>query len=198
MTVNIIGCGETGAKWDGTGDSIGVNDCLKFGHPVDYLMVLDNPERFTPERREIILNSAPEHFVSNQWGWMKHFSKREMPKQKMQYQELHITNGPSFISHRFSRWKGTFKPDRVWYSNTSTFPAITLAVLLGYKKIVLWGVDFVTHRKWNHVDEAGKEEIERYKQLCMQLNDYGVGVYLGAEGSALSFLEVYNPYGDVW
>jgi hypothetical protein len=65
-SVSILGCGESGQYWDGIGDSIGVNDCWKFGHPTDYLMVLDPPGRFTEDRRKIIRESKPLHFITDQ------------------------------------------------------------------------------------------------------------------------------------
>jgi hypothetical protein len=174
--INVIACGESGAQWDGKGDSIGVNDCWKWGRPTDYLMVLDNPERFSDPRKQIILNSKPHHFITGQYGWWKHFSKSDMPKQKLAYQEVHCTNGPQVISYRFSRWTGTLKNDRIHYSSTSPMCAITLAYLLGYKEIILWGVDFNTHKKWNYHTTQGREEIAIYRDLFRQLKEMGVNV----------------------
>jgi hypothetical protein len=54
--------------------------------------------------------------------------------------------------------------------------AITLAYLLGYKEIILWGVDFNTHKKWNYHTTQGREEIAIYRDLFRQLKEMGVNV----------------------
>lgn len=194
--VNILGCGESGQYWDGTGESIGVNDCWKFGHPTDYLLVLDPPGRFAPDRRKIISNSKPHHFITDSKAWLKQFhsSEKEVDRIKSNpdYKEIYCTNGPSLIKYRFSTWKGTLRPNQVSYWHTSPFPAISLAYLLGYTEIVLWGVDFVTHKAWNPSKKAELAfELQGYKELVKALNEVGVSVYLGHTGSMLSeFLEV--------
>lgn len=190
MTCNIIGCGETAKYWDGSGDSIGVNDCWKWGHRTDYLMVLDNPERFIPDRAETIRNSNPHHFITYSYGWLKQFYNGNVPRENLNFKELWCTNGTELIHYRFSQWKGHLTKDRIWYANTSPFPAISLAYLLGYTEIVLWGVDFINHAKWRIGFNRMDFEADNYKQLYTQLLENGVSVYLGHEGS---MLETFIP-----
>lgn len=187
--VHILGCGESGQYWDGTGDSIGVNDCWKFGRPTDYLMVLDPPGRFTPDRRKIIQNSKPKHFITDSKAWLRLFydtNKVDRIKPHPDYKELYCTNG-GLIHYRFSTWKGKIMPNQIQYWHTSPFPAISLAYLLGYKEIVLWGVDFKTHKSWNPQRKNELAfELQGYKELVRALNEVGVKVWLGAEGSMLN------------
>lgn len=199
--VNIIGCGDTGSKWGGDGESIGVNDSWKFGSPTDYLMVIDPPGRFTPDRRKIIQNSKPKHFIADSKAWLRQFydpAKVDKIKPHPDYKQLHCTNGQGLINYRFSTWKGRIMPNQIQYWHTSPFAAISLAYLLGYKEIVLWGVDFVTHKSWNpqRANEL-KFELQGYKELVRALDEVGVKVWLGAEGSMLGeFLMVKSnvPY----
>lgn len=197
---NVIACGESGQYWDGTGDSIGVNDSWKWGHPTDYLMVIDPPGRFTPDRRKIIQNSKPKHFITDSKSWLRLFhdpEKVDRIKPHPDYKELYCTNGPQLMKYRFSKWRGRLMNDQISYSHTSPFPAMSLAYLLGYKEIVLWGVDFVTHKAWNpQKPEQLNTQLSEYKELVRALDEVGVKVYLGHTGSMLSFLEVKECFAQ--
>ena len=84
--------------------------------------------------------------------------------------------------------------DQISYSHTSPFPAMSLAYLLGYKEIVLWGVDFVTHKAWNpQKPEQLNTQLSEYKELVRALDELGVKVWLGHTGSMLGeFLPLYH------
>ena len=179
QSVTIIACGESGSQWDGTGDSIGGNDCFKFGHNVDYLMVIDAPKRFTPERQDTILSSTPRHFLSTQKGWLRQFHDPQVIdnlEHSLKYDELYCTNGPELIRYRFSRWPGRVHKDRIQYSKTSPFAAISLAYNLGYKEITLYGADFKTHKTWNPTNDIMKEELKYYRAMIAELHILGVYV----------------------
>lgn len=185
-SIAILGCGESGQYWDGHGESIGVNDCWKFGHPTDYLMVINPANSFTPQRRKIIEKSTPHHFVTDSQTFLRqHYDKADRIKPNMSFKELYCTNGSELIKYRFSKWTGTLQKDRIQYSNTSPFAAISLAYLLGYKEIILWGVDFKTHRTWKADNPHMFEELDNYKALIKQLWEVDVSVYLGHEDSLL-------------
>lgn len=193
-SISVVACGESGQHWDGTGESIGVNDCWKFGRPTDYLLVIDPPGRFTPDRRKIIQNSKPKHFITDSKAWLRLFydsAKVDKIKPHPNYKELYCTNG-SHIKYRFSTWKGRLEQNQVQYWHTSPFPAISLAYLLGYKEIILWGVDFKTHKSWNPSKKAELAfELQGYKELVKALDEVGVKVYIGHHNSMLNeFLEV--------
>lgn len=186
-SVSILGCGESGQYWDGLGESIGVNDCWKFGHPTDYLMVINPSNSFIPERRKIIEKSRPHHFITDSKTFLRQwYAKADQVKPNMNFKELWCTNGGQLIKYRFSKWTGTLHKDRIQYSNTSPFAAVSLAYLLGYNEIILWGVDFKTHRTWKADNPHMFEELDNYKALFKQLEDVGVSVKLGYGDSLLS------------
>ena len=185
-TCHILGCGESGQYWDGQGESIGVNDCWKFGHPTDYLLVINAPGQFTADRRKIITESTPHHFITDSRAFLiNRYPHAEQIKSRMDYKELFCTNGNQIIKYRFSKWKGKLEKF-VQYSNTSPFAAISLAYILGYKEITLWGVDFITHRTWKAENPHMFEELDNYKALFKQLDEVGVKVYLGHHESLLN------------
>ncbi len=196
----VIGCGESGQKWDGQGDSIGVNDCWKFGRPTDYLMVINPANSFTPERRKTIEKSTPHHFITDSQTFLRQrYAKADQIRSNMAYKELYCTNGSEVIKYRFSKWTGTLHKDRIQYSNTSPFAAISLAYLLGYNEIILWGVDFKTHRTWKAENPHMMEELDNYKALFQQLINVGVRCYVGQSGGMLdkilcSYENMDKPY----
>jgi len=183
--VSVLACGESGQYWDGTGESIGVNDCWKY-HPTDYLLVINPPNSFTPERRKIITESTPHHFITDSRSFLiGRVPHAEQIKSRMDYKELFCTNGNQIIKYRFSKWKGKLEKF-VQYSNTSPFAAISLAYVLGYNEITLWGVDFITHRTWKAENPHMMEELENYKAFFQALGEVGVKVKLGHNESLLN------------
>lgn len=177
MICNIIACGESGAQWDGRGDSIGVNDCFKFGKSVDYLMILDPINRFKPERMTTIKATNPKHFLTLEKRWLIEMWKGDLDLiSYSKNKQLFCTNGPEIIDFRFSRWKGKLSKDRIYYSRTSPFAALSLAYILNYKEINLYGADFQTHQTWNPNNPMMREELLNYRELIDQLIDNGIKV----------------------
>jgi hypothetical protein len=173
MLCNIIGCGQTASHWDGSGLSIGVNDAWKFGKPTNYLLLANRPLSFSSDRLQTIINSKPEKFYCDKKDWEEWF--------------------PDWIKIRLKPWYGSYFKENFYYSNTSPFIAITLAANIGATKIILWGVDFQDHHKFNGGNPETKREIERYQELITELRAQGIETYLGAPGSALeSFLPIYQ------
>lgn len=166
--VTILGCGETGALWDGKGPCIGVNDCEKFGKRVDYLLLLNARGKFSPQRLRVIEATRPKICFShlNRWGEV-------------------FTN---FRHIQITKWTGTeIKPKTVYHSNTSPFAAISLAYVLGYEGAVLYGVDFKTHHRFSPGKPDYAFEMIRTEAFCHMLDEKcGFKVYLGAEGSNLN------------
>lgn len=175
MLINVIGCGESASKWDGSGDSIGVNDAFKWGKKLQRLVLLNTINEFSNEqdRLETIRNTNA-NFVYTCWReWQRELSN-------IVYFNYHV-------------WQGRLLPKgtkQFQTSQTSPFCAISIAYNLGYDEIVLWGVDFKTHPIWNQTHHNFAYEIKNYQQLCEQLKIRGVMVY----SSELSILKlpVYN------
>lgn len=155
MRCSIIGCGETGALWNGEGFSIGVNDCLKFGKPVNALVCV-NIFSAEPHRAEIVNKTKTTHgfySTTRHWEHRKDFIKLEM-----------------------RQWGRRFSIENIYYSHTSPFIAISLAAKLGYTEIVVYGMDLTNHKyvKGRTLDS----EIKNTLELVKELEKCGIKVYL--------------------
>lgn len=178
MICNIIGCGESASKWDGNGDSIGVNDSFKFGHRIQNLVLLNEPSEFEPDRLETILKTNPDRLFTCYRSWAK-----------PQYQFKSVTH------FNYNVWQGQLaSKGKYQTSRTSPFGAISVAYNLGYDEIILWGVDFRTHKVWHNGNHNFAKEIKNYKQLAAELKKKDVIVY-SSEPSILK-LPVY-PHNKI-
>jgi hypothetical protein len=169
-TVHIIGCGDSAKHWSGQGPSIGVNDAGKWGYKLDSLVVCNRPQQFSKERLETIINTKVENFYSWRSVWMDWF--------------------PQWTKINLVPWYGSINPKQVYSSNTSPFIAISLAYMLGYDEIVLWGVDMSNHKVFHSHNPETQREADTYMQLINEMK--GVDVYLGANGS------VFDNYIRLW
>jgi len=179
-TYSIIGCGSTAKDWIPRGHSIGVNDAWKFGHPTDYLVVVNSPFKFHPrldnkytDRLKVITDSKPKRFFCHNNNWKKWFPEAEL---------LGLRN---FV--------GTYKKGRIYSSKTSPFVAITLAVREGATEIILWGIDMTNHHTYSPGKRSFSIEFDYYKMLFEQLENCGVKVWIGNENTVLKqILPVYE------
>lgn len=172
MTAHIIGCGQTATNWDGSGYSIGVNDCWKYGIITDRLIVV-NGFRKHPDRLKVILNSTPKDgLYSMIWGFVHH------PNYK------HIGS--------MQRWKEkNFKSGILYYSSSSPFIALSMAHNMGFKDIVLHGCDMVDHPTLKN--NTLKRELRQFETFSKALLKEGTNVYLGTSFGALKdILPVWN------
>jgi hypothetical protein len=128
---HILGCGDTGQYFDNFGFCIGVNDSGKFGKKINTLLFLNRPSHFTEDRLKIIRSTSVDMVVT--------------------YGNLAIMWKPYFDNiytlPELRRWTGTYDPKIIYHTNNSPFTAMAYAAYLGFKEIVLWGVDFKDH-KW--------------------------------------------------
>lgn len=163
--MNIIALGPTGANWDGSGGSIGVNDCEKFGHKVASLVVVNSD--FELPRLQIIKNTiAPAGFYSQLTYWFNQPNYKPLPPMK-----------------RFTGRENKQEAGWVYSSRTSPFIAISLAAYLGHNEIVLYGVDFEAHPIVN--GDRLAREVDAYKKLIDFLHIRGVNVFLSTDYGAL-------------
>lgn len=167
MTIAIVASGESAKDWWKTPHdlSIGVNDCLKHGHDVDQLVIVNFPRKFTPDRMKSILKSKAKVWTHTS-AWRAHFPKAEII--------------------RLSPFAGYVRKGHIYCSKTSPIVAISLAVIAGAKDIILWGCDYKSHANYRQGTKAGNHEISVYQKLFEGLNKIGVNVWLGAQGSALN------------
>jgi hypothetical protein len=175
MTINIIGCGKTAQHWNGMGNSIGVNDCFRYGFHPDYLIILNTPNQFTPDRMEFIKKTSPKQIFSNSpSAWSSHLKCDVEPFNSAQWAN----------SNKIKK--------QLFHSKTSPFAAISLAHTWGFKDIILWGVDFVDHKTYKPGEGSFLNEYVSYKTFTEALKNDGVNVYLGHVGSSLDFLPIYK------
>jgi hypothetical protein len=182
MKVSIVGCGDSAKEWfKVTCDmSIGVNDCVKFGHEVDNLVVVNTPAKFQPSyknghvnRLKTIIESKPKRFFCHNSGWKPYFPNYEL-----------VGMRPFVLN---------YKRNRIYSSKTSPFVAICLAVSLGGTELIIWGVDMVNHHRWSVGKKDFGLELSHYQILFEELEKNGIKVWLGNEASTLNkFLPIYK------
>jgi hypothetical protein len=165
MIAHVIGCGSTALNWNGEGFSIGCNDCWRFGHPTNHLLLINSPSVFAPDRLKIIQDSCPDVF----WSHVKSWEKR--PDYKF--------IGPMVAFHK------RFTPGHIYFSNSSPFTAVTLAYKLGYRQFILWGVDFMNHKSINQENGTLHKALSDFHFLQEGLLKNGASMHLGSKGSAL-------------
>lgn len=175
MTYHILGCGKTTAKYDGHGISIGVNDCFRYGHKPNMLVICNHKTKFPADRLKMILDTRPVTLYTNCNSWDKDFRHNVMVKLRS--------------------WDGILRhePDRLQCAQTSPFIAMSLAYNLGATKLVLWGVDFIDHSTFSKGNSQTPMELRMYRGFIEELRRNGIKTYLGAPGSLLEeFLTVHN------
>lgn len=179
MLVNIVALGDSASKWDGSGDSIGVNDAAKWCHPIQRLVLLNNPNEFEPDRLNIIEHSKAEMVYTCYREWQR-------PVHQMS----------NIVYFNYNVWQGRLLGKGMGFqtSKTSPFAAISIAYNLGYDEIVVWGVDFKTHKIWHSGNHNFNQEVKNYQQIAEQLKARGVMVY-SSEPSILK-LPVYQKQLD--
>lgn len=180
-TVSIIGCGDSAKEWFKTPCdlSIGVNDCLKWGYEVDYLMCLNAPWKFQArkengyqDRLTIIKKSRPQKFITCLEEWRKYWFEVEMIDPRLFGKRL--VNG------------------QLYHAKTSPFCAMSYAFNLGAKDIILWGVDFINHGTMKPGKRETEFEIEEYARFADMIGKHGTKVWIGNSETAL------NKYFEVW
>lgn len=177
MTIHIIGLGETAKHWDGSGPSIGCNDAAMWGHELNYLVLLNTPNQFAPERMEYIKNTKAKVYADHPNQWNKYFDN------------VHEFNS--------RQWSPSNKLEKIsknylYHSKTSPFAAISLAYSWGFTNIILWGVDFKDHKIYKPGNDSFLNEFTAYKTFWQALQKAGVNLYLGHEGSNLNFLPIWQ------
>ena len=171
----IVGCGMSALSLRGTNlrgiKTIGVNDAGGV-IDLDYLLIVDYVSQFTPERTKVISETKCGMFISVNSDWDDTFKNVEKSK---------ITLGNLTLDHIDKH----MYPDRIDYSNTSTYMAVITAYKMGATKIGIIGLDFTPNHynsndgvhklvsKYNQLDPIRNS----YKLLCEKLQQLGVEVY---------------------
>lgn len=175
-TIHVLGTGPSLKHYKPDGNhAIGVNDIWKY-HKPEYVVCVDLPKRFTPERLKIIVECKPFVFFTC-------YPKDWEPFRKVQGLKL---------SHARGSVDTLDDINQICFSNNSAFVATVKAYHLGAKRIILHGVDFTGHKDLSE-PIVQKRAIDDFVKLFFKLNQYGVKLMVGSKDSLLSTkMPVYN------
>ena len=168
MNIDVLGLGESLKEFKPSENiTIGVNDISKY-YPVDFLVCVDKPDRFSKDRLKTILDSNVKKFYThlNEWSRLKI---------KTQIIKLNGIRGSL---------KG-IEGDSVCYSNNSTFVAVVIAYKIGATQINIYGADFNTHP--NFKDTLLETALDDFEKLFDYLKSKGVEINI-SKGSKLNEL----------
>lgn len=180
MTAAVIGCGAS-AKWwwkqvkeDGAG-SYGVNDAGKHGMGFHNLIVVNGPHKFGPDRMQYI-TACQKHqnfFTNLPLAWSKNGIKHPIPIQISQ-----------FYGKRLQK-------DRIVFSKTSPFVAMSMAYNDGFDDIRLFGIDFNDHKTFRAGERYGDHEIEQYAKFAELAAKEGVKIRVTKESALSKFIDTF-------
>lgn len=166
-TCFILGCGDTGMFMpDKQAYVIGVNDAGKFNKSIDELLFINRPRHFNEPALYIpdvsrldVIKRTPFHKLMT------------LETLEREWRELF---GDQVHTFTVTRWAKTLQLGQVYHTDNSPFTAMTYAVTLGYKNVVLWGVDFNNHRYLKAVNSSPP-----FSQYAMAVSKMGVTIYKG-------------------
>jgi hypothetical protein len=169
MIVSVVGCGESAKEWFKTpyDKSVGVNDCMKFGMDTDYLLCVNEPAKFAPNKKNSYrdrldtIKGSNAQFVTSlcpEWKKLK----------------------PNLQCIRIQRFRDKYAKGLFYFTRSSTFIAIQYAHSLGATEIILWGVDFTSHPDFQP-GRATDFELEQYAALIKLIQADGTKVTINSE-----------------
>lgn len=162
MICHVLGLGESIKDFkEYEGYRIGVNDIYR--HTYCDRVVVVNDFKKLPERKDYIDACRP---LDGLWSHLKIW-------------QFH----PEYSKLSFQPWNGVFKEKTVFSGKSSPFIALTMAYSMGFKEIVLWGVDMVTHDRIK--DKTKIVELNNFTTFISEIEKRGVKVFKGSEYSAL-------------
>jgi len=173
MICTVVACGDSAKGWIPRGTTIGSNDVLKWGTPVDYLILCNSPLKFKPERLSIIKKTKAKVLVTSVNHWKPIFPSCERIQKMTSFNKMIV--------------KGF-----VQTSVTSPIMCLGLALRFGATEVIIYGVDFKNHSSYSQGTKRGDQEIEKYKRYFKEMNRLGVKVWRGADGS------VFDNYLPLW
>lgn len=176
MKVHVLGLGQSLIYYEPDGNiSVGVNDIYKY-HKADYIVCVDLPKVFSPERLDTIIWSTPKKFLSLFPEWEQYFGAS--------FQLIEKCSGVGKFD--------AFESPCYTCSNNSAFVAVVHAYKLGAKEIILHGVDFKNHKALSR-ERSFLKAMSHFHEMFFYLKQKGVNLYVGNSYSALSsIIPVYR------
>lgn len=144
--------------------TIGVNDIYKSVH-TDYVVCLDYPKKFSPERLKIIMDCWPKGFYSQlpNYSGLPNFVKIEL-------QKTYPDKGCDL------------KIDPLPKSFCSPFVAVAIAVkYLKATEVHIYGVDFIDHPKLKNLEVLKKMKVHFFN-LKVSLQQRGCTMEFHGDG----------------
>lgn len=167
---HILGLGPTLKTYlenEPEGTTWGVNDIGK-KYPVDYLVIVDKPPRFPPDRMMWIKLAKPVKLWTpwDDWAWHKSFH------------QFHLARYAGYLP-------SLDNPEEVCFSICSPYVATVLAHQDGAEEITLHGVDIADH--WELGDPSKTARVLRdFEVLRKELNKRDKVLQVSSKLSALS------------
>lgn len=172
MIWTVVASGDSAKGWIPRGTTIGVNDCLKWGRDTDILILVNAPGKFK-ERLNIIKQSKARVLTNSLNMWRPYFKDC----QKIE---------------RLISFNGKILKNFVYMSQTSPIIAISYAIKQGATEIVMYGVDFLNHRRWAKGTKNGDRECKVYERFFKECERLNIKIYLGSTGTA------FDNYLPLW
>lgn len=164
-TCHVLGLGPTLNDYKEADETtIGVNDIWRFRHS-DYVVCVDPPNRWEPERKLGILMAKPRAFFTQYPSWKPLVHN---------YFPITLAKGCGFTSELDS--------ERICKSTNSAYVAAVIAYKLGAKKIILWGVDLNGHQNLGRQNMLNIS-IKHFINLRNELKARGVELKVGSKNS---------------
>ena|SRR3990172_2979872 len=166
----VLGLGESIREftWENDVTTVGVNDIYRACH-VDHLVCVDPQRVFSEERLFAIRNSTPKKFHSDLLEWKPFFGERfqQFERQKPRSSLIKLDEG------------------KICYSICSPYVACIIAYKLGATDIVMYGVDFNSHKT---LSLRHKQAIIQrdFTNLYNELKKRNVKLMVGSDKSFLS------------
>lgn len=179
---NILSYGETLKYWHNYHKvwfpadfiTIGVNDVGRYTE-VDYLLLVDGPEQFTPERLDIVKRTLPYNNFVLSTNWMKFLDRCVPITLASERRSLKTLDDPLNFSN-------------LPFSYNSPFIAAILAYRMEAQTINLFGIDFNT----DSCPEYRRQNIYDWHNLYNALTKKGIKVFT-CPGSQLEAFIPINP-----
>lgn len=165
MLATIIASGSSAKDWTSRGVTVGVNDARKWGKEVDILILVNRPQKFSPERLAIISQHKGEVLTNSVKAWKDIFPQAKKLERMASFSSR-VTKQTHFTAA------------------TSPIIAISHAIVLGAKTIIIYGVDFRDHKSYRQGTRPGDREINVYRKFFKAIERLNIKIYLGALNTA--------------
>lgn len=163
MVCHVLGLGKSIHDFkEYEGYRIGVNDIDRYTY-ADRVIVVNDFKKLT-DRKHYIDSCRP---LDGLWSQLNQFRGH-----------------PNYMKLTMQSYNGVFKPNKIYFSKSSPFIALSMAISMGFKEIVIWGVDFVDHPLIK--DKLKLIELNNFNHICQQANKLCIKVYKGSDISELN------------